>query len=137
MNRLTEWILGVMLHRRTHVLEVFLGAEALACGLWILTPGGDAFGGSALLKWIPDGLLGLILALHGSAALYAKWQNDVHMCRRSALASSGIWSFLFVLLLADPPATRMTLPLVAGLAGASLWVYFRLYLLWHPPERRV
>lgn len=134
MTELAKGLLfDLLLRRRTHALEVFLGVEALLVGAWVAWPGPNAFA-NELLQLIPDPIISAVLVTHGLGSLMALYYRDVHMCRRSALVSAGIWAFLLAIFVFAPPRTLLTVPLVLGLALASLWVYLRLYLN-YPPSK--
>ena len=126
-----DWLLRILLERRTHSIEVFLAVQALVTGIWILWPGKSAFS-SELLSLIPDALLGATMVLHGTGSLMALWYGNVGMCRRAARASTAMWAFLFTVFVFAPPRTLLTMPLVLGLALASFWVFLRLYLRYPP-----
>ncbi len=126
-----DWLLRILLERRTHSIEVFLAVQALVTGIWVLWPGKSAFS-SELLALIPDPLLGTTMILIGTASAMALWYGNVDMCRRAARASTALWAFLFTVFLFAPPSTPLTMPLVLGLAIASFWVFLRLYLRYPP-----
>lgn len=128
-----NFFVDLLLRRRTYVLEVFLALESLLVGAWVLYPGANAFSAD-ILSLIPDPILATVMITHGSGSLMAIYYRDVDMCRRSALGSVAIWSFLLAIFAFAPPHTLLTVPLVAGLACAALWVYLRLYLR-YPPRR--
>lgn len=134
IDKAWSWLVKALMHRRTHALEVFLGLEAIVAGAWVLWPGQNAFTQATALSLIPDYFLGAVLVLHGIGTLMALHWGDVHMCRRAALSSTGIWTFIAVVLAWTPPVTLFVVPLVAMLALASVWVYVRLYLRYPPPQ---
>lgn len=128
-----SYLVGLLLRRRTHALEVFLACEAVVAGLWLLWPGENGFTEATWLSLIPDVLLGGVLVTHGLGGLMALYYGDVHMCRRAALASAALWAFMLTVFLVSPPQTLITIPLIAVLAAGSVWVYVRLYLRYPPP----
>lgn len=122
-----------LMERRTHAMEVFIAAESFLAGCWLLWPGQNGFTESTWLVLIPDVALGGILAVHGIGGMMALYYGNVHMARRSALASAALWSFMLTAFIFSPPATLFLMPLVIGMAAGSLWVYVRLYLRYPPP----
>ena len=136
MTRLKSWLLELLLRRRTHAAEVVLGAEALIAGIWVLWPGPTGFEATAWLSLVPEVALGGLLTAHGIGALMALYYGDVHMCRRSALASAAVWAFILTMFVSTPPATLVVLPLVFVLTITAAWVYVRLYLRYPPPGQR-
>lgn len=133
LARFKSLVMRLLLERRTHALEVFLAFEALIGGGWLLWPGQNGFTEYTWLSLIPDAVLGGVLIVHAIGALMALRAGNVHMCRRSALASAAIWSFMVAIFAMSPPRTLFAIPLISVLAVGSIWVYVRLYLRYPPP----
>lgn len=136
MESVKEWFLAALTERPTHTLEVALAGEVVVAGLWLMWPGQNGFTEQTWLGSVPDVALGGLLLVHGIGGGMALWWGNVHMCRRSALASAVLWSFFLVTFAGAPPATLLIVPLTFGLTVASLWVYLRLYLQYPPTGRR-
>lgn len=138
--RVYEWTICALLHHRTTVLEWFLAMEALLCGLWVLKPGA-AFGAPTLLTYLPESLTGAVFTAHGLLAVLAlarvrpgkpRGLRNLDLCRRSALASAALWTMVLASYLFAGPGSTLVIPLLAGFVISSLWVYFRLFLLFGP-----
>ncbi len=132
----TAWVIKALTERRTHALEGALVGEAAVAGIWLFWPGPNGFTGETWLSAVPDVALGGLLLIHGIGGGMALWWGNVHMCRRSALASAVLWSLFLATFAAAPPATLIIVPITFGLAVASLWVYLRLYLQYPPTGER-
>jgi hypothetical protein len=136
IEALKVWLVHALTEWRTHALEVALVGEVLVAGLWLWWPGPNGFTDGTLLGSVPDVALGGLLVVHGIGGGMALWKNNVHMCRRSALASASLWTFVLATFCYTPPSDLILVPIVFGLAVASLWVYLRLYLLYPPKGMR-
>lgn len=130
MNRLCSWLLGLLLRRQTMALEVVLALQTLTWGLWVAWPFSRAL--SALpvytvLHWVPEWAVGSVFVVHGLAYLRFIYRKDVHACRRGALVTAGLWSFVLGSWILTVPMA----PIIAVHAidmAAALWVYARLHL---------
>lgn len=132
MFRAKDFLFRLLTERRTHALEVFIAMEALVGGAWLLFPGQNGFTEQTWLGLIPDWILGAILATHGIVALMVLRAGNVHLCRRSALISAMLWSFILVIFAFSPPQTLFAVPLILVLAVGSIWVYMRLNVRFPP-----
>lgn len=127
VERLRGWLYSLLRTKETLSLEVFLAVQSLLVGAYILWPGASVFARTLV---VPEVVIGGLMATHGVGALWALYHLDMGMCRRSALSSVAVWSFLLALLYMTPPFDLIVIPLILGLAVGAAWAYVRLSLLY-------
>lgn len=133
MPRLIRWGYRLLRTRRTHALEASLALEALVTGLYVLFPGRPSFTEGSLFVLLPDSILGGIMTVHGIGALLALYYGDVHMCRRSALASAALWATIAAGFIFADGAALWFVPVFVVLAASAFWVYLRLHIRYKEP----
>lgn len=129
---LPEWLVRAAVHRQTIPLETFLYAQAVIWGVWVFDPGHTAFillegRQPVALALIPEWVTGAIVAAHGMVALWFLHKRDTTWCRRAALATAALWTFVVASFLSVVTFSAV-IPLYSCSIGGALWVYFRLYL---------
>lgn len=135
-SRLVSWFLvGLLTEERTVAMERLLGLFSLLGGAFILSPLWSSFGPDTAMSDVPEVVTGLVFLAAGAARLWALGP-PVRMlaCQRATLIGFGLWAGLTTTFLYAPPRSLLLVFLTSMIAGANLWSWIRLRLLFPEPR---